>query len=64
LLTDGQPTAAPVAVNDSYSVAEGGVVLSPQSLGLLLNDTDADTVSTGLRQEKTPDPFYSMCNTP
>ncbi|MBY0246588.1 MAG: hypothetical protein K2Q17_02880 [Nitrospiraceae bacterium] len=53
-----------MAVNDSYSVAEGGVVLSPQSLGLLLNDTDADTVSTGLRQEKTPDPFYSMCNTP
>jgi len=30
LLTDGQPTAAPVAVNDSYSVDEGGTLLSTQ----------------------------------
>ena len=58
LLTDGQPTAAPVAVNDSYSVAEGGVVLSPQSLGLLLNDTDADTVSTGLSALLVTGPQY------
>jgi len=48
LLTDGQPTAAPVAVNDSYTVAEGGSALSTQPSGLLANDTDADTASSDL----------------
>ena len=48
LLTNGQPTAAPVAVNDSYSVAEGGTFLSTQLSGLLANDTDIDTSQAGL----------------
>lgn len=48
LLTDGQPTAAPVAVNDSYTVAEGGTLLSTQSSGLLSNDTDANTSLLGV----------------
>ena len=48
LLTDGQPTAAPIAVNDSYIVAEGGTFLSTQLSGLLANDTDIDTPQAGL----------------
>jgi VCBS repeat-containing protein len=58
LLTDGQPTAAPVAVNDSYSVAEGSTRLVPLASGLLLNDTDADTVSTGLSALLVTGPQY------
>ncbi|MDH5642549.1 MAG: Ig-like domain-containing protein, partial [Nitrospira sp.] len=48
LLTDGTPTAAPVAVNDSYSLSEGGSVLSPQSSGLLSNDSDPDSPPVSL----------------
>ncbi|MEQ1848152.1 MAG: Ig-like domain-containing protein, partial [Nitrospira sp.] len=47
LLTDGQPTAAPVAVNDSYTVAEG-MTLDVTTFGLLTNDTDIDTPQAGL----------------
>jgi len=42
LLTDGQPTVAPVAVNDSYSVAEGATFNIP-TFGLLANDSYTDT---------------------
>lgn len=48
LLTDGQPTAAPVAVNDSFTVAEGTSNLEPRTSGLLANDTDSDTSAFSL----------------
>ena len=48
LLTNGQPTAAPIAVNDSYSVAEGSTLLVPFTSGLLQNDTDSDTSAFSL----------------
>ena len=48
LLTNGQPTAAPVAVNDSYTVAEGSTLLVPFASGLLQNDSDTDTPAFGL----------------
>lgn len=35
LFTHGQPTTAPLAVNDSYTVADGGSLLSTPSSGLL-----------------------------
>lgn len=47
LLTNGQPTAAPVAVNDSYTVAEG-TTLDVPTLGLLTNDLDPDTSAFSL----------------
>ena len=47
LLTNDQPTAAPVAVNDNYTVAEGATLNVP-TLGLLTNDSDTDTPAFGL----------------
>ena len=47
LLTNGQATATPVAVNDSYTVAEGATVTVP-TLGLLANDLDPDTSAFSL----------------
>ncbi len=43
LLTNGQATATPVAVNDSYTVAKGGTLLVLFASGLLTNDSDPDS---------------------
>ncbi|MDH5669638.1 MAG: Ig-like domain-containing protein, partial [Nitrospira sp.] len=48
LLTDGTPTVAPIAADDSYSVSEGGLVSVSASAGLLANDLDIDTTQAGL----------------
>ncbi|MDH5641264.1 MAG: Ig-like domain-containing protein, partial [Nitrospira sp.] len=52
LLTDGTPTAAPIAVNDSYSLAEGGyldlMTFDLTTFGLLSNDLDIDTTQSSL----------------
>jgi VCBS repeat-containing protein len=47
LLTNGQPTAAPVAVNDSYTIAEGAT-LDVSAFGLLTNDSDPDSPTFSL----------------
>lgn len=58
LLTSGQPTAAPVAVNDSYTVAEGGSLLSAQGSGLLSNDIDTDTPQGDLSSALVNGPLH------
>ncbi|MEC4890007.1 MAG: Ig-like domain-containing protein [Nitrospira sp.] len=58
LLTDGTPTVAPVAVNDSYSVAEGSTRLVSLASGLLQNDSDPDTAPTGLSAALVSSPLY------
>ncbi|MDH5668189.1 MAG: putative Ig domain-containing protein [Nitrospira sp.] len=62
LLTDGTPTAAPVAVDDSYSLAEGGSVLSPQSSGLLSNDSDPDSPPVSLSALLVTGPSHGLLN--
>ncbi|TKB32486.1 MAG: hypothetical protein E8D51_10165, partial [Nitrospira sp.] len=58
LLTTGQPTAAPVAVNDAYIVAEGGTLLRTQNSGLLSNDTDTDTPQVDLSSALVNGPLH------
>jgi len=58
LLTDGAPTAAPVAADDSYTVSEDDSIPSPQSSGLLSNDSDPDTALTGLSALLVAGPQY------
>jgi VCBS repeat-containing protein len=57
LLTDGQPTAAPVAVNDSYTVAEGATLDIP-TFGLLTNGTDSDSPQADLSVALVTGPLH------
>lgn len=58
LLTDGTPTAAPVAVNDSYTIEEGASRLVPLASGLFANDPDADTPNVDLSAALITGPLY------
>ena len=57
LLTNGQATAAPVAVGDHYTVAEGAT-LTITAPGLLANDTDSDTSAAGLAAALLTGPLH------
>ena len=57
LLTDGTPTAAPVAVDDYYTVSEGGST-DVTTFGLLSNDLDIDTTQAGLSALLVSSPIH------